>query len=44
MRRGSFANGNLNIRLGIQQANTASFNSDYLGPPAPSIDPILALF
>lgn len=28
---GSFANGNLNIRLGIQQANTASFNSDYLG-------------
>lgn len=31
MRRGSFANGNLNIRTGIQQANTASFNSDYLG-------------
>lgn len=28
---GSFATGNLNIRLGIQQANTASFNSDYLG-------------
>jgi hypothetical protein len=28
---GSFANGSLNIRLGIQQANTASFNSDYLG-------------
>jgi len=28
---GSFATGSLNIRLGIQQANTASFNSDYLG-------------
>jgi len=28
---GSFANGTLNIRLGIQQANTATFNSDYLG-------------
>lgn len=28
---GSFASGSLNIRLGIQQANTASFNSDYLG-------------
>jgi len=28
---GSFATGNLNIRLGIQQANPASFNSEYLG-------------
>lgn len=28
---GSFATGALNIRLGIQQANTASFNNDYLG-------------
>ncbi|WP_058910657.1 fimbrial protein [Entomohabitans teleogrylli] len=28
---GSFANGELNIKLGIQQANTASFNSNYLG-------------
>lgn len=28
---GSFATGTFNIRLGIQQANTASFNSDYLG-------------
>ncbi|TLV21972.1 fimbrial protein [Klebsiella indica] len=28
---GSFTSGSLNIRLGIQQANTASFNSDYLG-------------
>lgn len=28
---GSFATKNLNIRMGIQQANTASFNPDYLG-------------
>lgn len=28
---GSFTSGSLDIRLGIQQANTASFNSDYLG-------------
>lgn len=28
---GSFATGNVDIRMGIQQADTASFNSDYLG-------------
>ena len=28
---GSFSTGYLNIRLGIKQPNTASFNSDYLG-------------
>lgn len=28
---GSFTTGDLNIRLGIKQPNTASFNSDYLG-------------
>lgn len=28
---GSFATGKLNIRMGIRQANTASFNHDYLG-------------
>lgn len=32
---GSFSNGSLNIKLGIQQANTASFNSDYLGTTGP---------